>query len=96
MERRTLLKYVAAVATFGAVSALSYDRTRTMRTGELSVSLGMSQAQAKCGTSYNCSGGGGQCGTSYSCSGGGGQCGTSYNCSGGGGRCGTSSNCSGK
>ena len=41
-----------------------------------------SNVDAMCGTSYDCSGGGGTCGTSYSCSGGGGVCSTSYSCSG--------------
>lgn len=48
-----------------------------------------------CGTSYNCSGGGGECSTSFNCGGGGGQCGISFDCSGGGGQCGVSFDCSG-
>jgi hypothetical protein len=46
------------------------------------VDIGIAEANAKCGSSYNCGGGGGSCGSSYNCSGGGGQCGSSYNCSG--------------
>ena len=36
-----------------------------MEKAGLSVSLGISEANAVCGSSYNCSGGGGQCGSSY-------------------------------
>jgi hypothetical protein len=48
----------------------------------IKLDLGVSEAAAKCGQGYNCSGGGGQCGQGYNCSGGGGQCGQGYNCSG--------------
>ena len=34
-----------------------------------SISLGISEATAVCGASYNCSGGGGRCGASYNCAG---------------------------
>jgi hypothetical protein len=35
----------------------------------LNISLGISEASAKCGSAYNCSGGGGQCGSAYNCAG---------------------------
>ena len=34
-----------------------------------SASIGLSEAEAKCGMGYSCSGGGGQCGMAYNCSG---------------------------
>ena len=61
---------------------MKFDAADGVKVGQATIKLGMSEAQAKCGGSYDCSGGGGQCGGSYDCAGGGGKCGGSYNCSG--------------
>lgn len=41
-----------------------------------------SEAQGRCGSGFNCSGGGGQCGSGFNCGGGGGKCGSGFNCGG--------------
>lgn len=96
-NRRDFIKYgLATIGGFIASTVLiKIDQGTGFKVGAHNLDVGMSEANAACGASYNCSGGGGQCGASYNCSGGGGQCGASYNCSGGGGKCGASYNCSG-
>ena len=99
MERRNFLKYsFVAVGAFAAsiIAPAKLDFSKGFETFQKSSSkLGPSEAYAVCGSSYDCSGGGGMCGSSYDCSGGGGVCGSSYDCSGGGAVCGSSYNCSG-
>ena len=96
-SRRGFLRksLITAGATAGFLASVKFDAKDGVKIGNSTVGVGMSEAQAACGSSYNCSGGGGQCGSSYDCGGGGGQCGSSYNCSGGGGQCGASYNCAG-
>ena len=98
LARRRFLKYGMATASafVASVVAVTVDKASGFQVGKSKVNVGMSQASAACGASYNCSGGGGDCGASYNCSGGGGECGASYNCSGGGGKCGASYNCAGQ
>ncbi len=95
MERRKFLKSIVGAVSMGAAQILSFKKDEGIRLGELRPELGLSQAEAICGRSYNCTGGAGQCGTSFNCAGGGGECGSSYNCSGGGGKCGSASACAG-
>ena len=98
LTRRRFLKY--GLATAGAfvasVVAVTVDKTSGFQVGRNKVNVGMSEANAACGASFNCSGGGGACGASFDCSGGGGKCGASFNCSGGGGKCGAAFDCSGQ
>ena len=86
-SRRKFLK--ASLVTIGGVSALfsevKFNTSDGIKVGKSSIGLGMSEAQAQCGSGFNCSGSGGQCGSGFNCSGGGGQCGSDYNCSGSGG-----------
>jgi hypothetical protein len=101
--RRDFLKKGGAIATgftLGMFGGLKFNSKEGIRIGrENRVKFGMSEAHAMCGSSYDCSGGGGECGSSYGCagegSGGYGECGSSYDCSGGGGECGSSYGCSG-
>ena len=84
-NRRKFVKY-ALLSGAAAVSALAEVRVRPNDTPKVAgsrVSVGLSEANAACGSAYNCAGGGGQCGSAYNCSGGGGQCGSAYNCAGG-------------
>jgi len=103
--RRNFLKKGSAIVVgfaFGMLGGLKFNSKEGIRIGRERMKFGMAEANAACGTAYNCSGGGGRCGTAYNCSGGGGRCGTAYNCSGGQGgsyggsaRCGTAYNCAG-
>ena len=98
LTRRRFLKY--GMATAGAfvasVVAVAVDKSAGFQVGRSKINVGMSQANAACGASMSCSGGGGDCGAAMSCSGGGGKCGASMNCSGGGGQCGAAMNCAGQ
>ena len=94
-SRRKFLKY--GLASLGAfitsAAVLTVDKATGFKIGEHKYGVGMSEANATCGSSMDCSGGGGQCGSSMGCSGGGkdssgsGHCGSSMDCSGGGGQC---------
>ncbi len=83
-DRRNLLKLVLATSAFGAglAGAVRFNDGEGIKVGALRASIGVSEAEAKCGSAYNCTGGGGQCGSAYECGGGGGKCGQAYNCSG--------------
>lgn len=79
------LKYLLGFAVFGLASLFGFKRTGNIRLGKMhNVDIGLSEAHGKCGSAYDCTGGGGSCGSAYDCSGGGGKCGSAYNCSGGG------------
>lgn len=84
LTRRRFMKY--GLATLGAfvasAVAITVDKTSGFMVGRNRVNVGMSQANATCGASFNCAGGGGECGASFNCSGGGGKCGASFNCAG--------------
>lgn len=96
-DRRDLIKLILASSAFagGLAGAVRFNSGDGIKVGNLRIAAGLSEAQAICGSSFDCSGGGGQCGSSFNCSGGGGECGSSFDCSGGGGKCGSSFNCGG-
>ena len=102
-SRRKFIKYgLASLGAFlGSAAVLTIDKATGFKIGEHKYGIGLSEANASCGASADCSGGGGQCGASADCSGGGGQCGASADCSGSGknsmgsGQCGASASCSG-
>lgn len=83
-DRRDLVKLILASSAFagGLAGAIRFNSGDGVKVGNLRIAAGVSQAEAVCGSAYNCSGGGGRCGSAYNCSGGGGRCGSAYNCSG--------------
>ena len=84
-ERRSFFKYLFSLIAFSLPFFFSFKKEEGFKIGKQKLnSLGISKAYGKCGTAYDCPGGGGQCGTAYDCPGGGGQCGTAYDCPGGG------------
>ena len=96
-RRRFLEKVLIGAGSFATVFfGATFDSRDGVKIGGASLKIGVPEAHATCGMSYECSGGSGQCGMSYECSGGGGACGMSYNCSGGGGQCGMAYNCAGQ
>jgi len=83
-DRRKILKLVLASTAFGVGlgGVMKFDPRASISTGTLHAHFGMGEAQAACGSAYNCAGGGGRCGDAYECAGGGGKCGSAYNCAG--------------
>ena len=103
-SRRKFLKYgLASLGAFlGSAAVLTIDKATGFKIGEHKYGIGMSEANATCGSAFGCSGGGGKCGSAFECSGGGedssgsGHCGSAFGCSGGGGKCGSAFECSGQ
>lgn len=90
-------KYVLGFGAFTLASLFGLRRNGEISIGQLkNFKVGVPEAQGTCGSSHNCSGGGGECGSAHNCSGGGGVCGSSHNCSGGGGQCGSAHDCAGE
>ncbi len=82
-SRRSFLKYLLAVPAFVIASIFAFKRSEGFKVGKFKTgSLGLSEADAMCGISLNCGGGGGDCGIGLNCSGGDGKCGIGLNCSG--------------
>jgi len=82
---KTAIKLTALTAAGMSVLTIDvkFNNNKGIATGkEQQMSVGMAEANAVCGSAYDCSGGGGKCGSAYDCSGGGGKCGSAYNCSG--------------
>ena len=72
MVRRDFLKKGAAITVgfaFGMLGDLKFNPKEGIRIGRERVKFGMAEAHARCGSAYNCSGGGGECGSAYNCSG---------------------------
>ncbi len=82
--RRQFLRTAAAVTGFstGLLASVRFDPAEGVRVGGGHVSVGMSEAQAMCGTGMGCSGGRGMCGIGHGCGGGGGMCGMGMGCHG--------------
>ncbi len=83
-SRRKFLK--SALVAAGGITALfadvKFNTSDGVKIGQKTVRVGMSEAHARCGNGWDCSGGGGQCGHGWECSGGGGVCGKAWECGG--------------
>jgi hypothetical protein len=82
--RRIFLKGLFTTGTLWLTTWFFFRKNQGFELAKMLHTFGPASAEAACGSSYSCSGGGGQCGSAYSCAGGGGQCGSAYSCAGGG------------
>lgn len=73
-NKSKLLKFGVAVMSLYSLGSMQLHVTEVNNNdgfllGKYVVSVDMATADAACGMSYNCSGGGGSCGMSYNCAG---------------------------
>jgi len=63
-------KYLLGFGAFTIASVFGFRRSGELRVGKMKdIEFGLSEAHGKCGSAWDCSGGGGQCGSAWDCAG---------------------------